>query len=76
MIRSHVIGCGAYLPKTILTNHDLAKRVDTSDEWIRTRTGIRERRVAAPGEKTSDLAFEAAHAAHGRRRRDGRATSI
>ena len=63
MIRSHVIGCGAYLPKTILTNHDLAKRVDTSDEWIRTRTGIRERRVAAPGEKTSDLAFEAAHAA-------------
>ena len=63
MIRSHVIGCGAYLPKTILTNHDLAKRVDTSDEWIRTRTGIRERRVAAPGEKTSDLAFEAAQAA-------------
>ena len=63
MIRSHVIGCGAYLPKTILTNHDLAKRADTSDEWIRTRTGIRERRVAAPGEKTSDLAFEAAQAA-------------
>jgi len=63
VIRSHVIGCGAYLPKTILTNHDLAKRVDTSDEWIRTRTGIRERRVAAPGEKTSDLAFEAAQAA-------------
>ena len=63
MIRSHVIGCGAYLPKTILTNNDLAKRVDTSDEWIRTRTGIRERRVAAPGEKTSDLAFEAAQAA-------------
>jgi len=63
VIRSHVIGCGAYLPKTILTNNDLAKRVDTSDEWIRTRTGIRERRVAAPGEKTSDLAFEAAQAA-------------
>ncbi len=63
MIRSHVIGCGAYLPKTVLTNHDLAKRVDTSDDWIVTRTGIRERRVAGPGEKTSDLAFEAAHAA-------------
>ncbi|MGA7673613.1 MAG: beta-ketoacyl-ACP synthase III [Rhizomicrobium sp.] len=63
MIRSHVIGCGAYLPKTVLTNHDLAKRVDTSDDWIRARTGIRERHVVGPGEKTSDLAFEAAHAA-------------
>jgi 3-oxoacyl-[acyl-carrier-protein] synthase-3 len=63
VIRSHVIGCGAYLPKAVLTNHDLAKRVDTSDEWIRTRTGIRERHVAGPGEKTSDLALEAAHAA-------------
>jgi 3-oxoacyl-[acyl-carrier-protein] synthase-3 len=63
VIRSHVIGCGAYLPKTVLTNHDLAKRVDTSDEWIVARTGIRERHVAGPGEKTSDLAVEAAHAA-------------
>ena len=63
MIRSHVIGCGAYLPKTVLTNHDLAKRVDTSDEWIVARTGIRERHVAGPGEQTSDLAFEAARAA-------------
>ena len=62
MIRSLVIGCGAYLPSTVLTNEDLAKRVDTSDDWIRTRTGIRERRVAAPGEKTSDLAFAAARA--------------
>jgi 3-oxoacyl-[acyl-carrier-protein] synthase-3 len=63
VIRSHVIGCGAYLPKNVLTNHDLAKRVDTSDEWIRTRTGISERRIAGPGEKTSDLAFKAAHTA-------------
>jgi 3-oxoacyl-[acyl-carrier-protein] synthase III len=63
VIRSHVIGCGAYLPKTVLTNHDLAKRVDTSDEWIVARTGIRERHIAGPGEKTSDLALEAAHAA-------------
>jgi 3-oxoacyl-[acyl-carrier-protein] synthase-3 len=63
VIRSHVIGCGAYLPKTVLTNQDLAKRVDTSDEWIVARTGIRERRIAAPGEKTSDLAYEAAQAA-------------
>ncbi len=63
MIRSHVIGCGAYLPQTILTNAELAKRVDTSDEWIRTRTGIRQRHIAAPGEKTSDLALKAAQAA-------------
>ncbi len=63
MIRSHVIGCGAYLPKTIVTNADLARRMDTSDEWIRTRTGIRQRHIAAPGQKTSDLAVEAANAA-------------
>ena len=63
MIRSQILGCGAYLPKTILTNDELAKRVDTSDEWIRARTGIRARHVAGPGEKTSDLALEAARAA-------------
>jgi 3-oxoacyl-[acyl-carrier-protein] synthase-3 len=63
VIRSHVIGCGAYLPQTILTNAELAKRVDTSDEWIRTRTGIRQRHIAVPGEKTSDLALKAAQAA-------------
>jgi 3-oxoacyl-[acyl-carrier-protein] synthase III len=63
VIRSHVIGCGSYLPATVLTNHDIAKRVDTSDEWIRARTGIHERHIAAPGEKTSDLAFEAVKAA-------------
>ena len=59
MIRSRIIGSGAYLPKTVLTNADLAKRVDTSDEWIRERTGIRQRHVVAEGEKTSDLAVEA-----------------
>ncbi|MGA7711300.1 MAG: beta-ketoacyl-ACP synthase III [Rhizomicrobium sp.] len=63
MIRSHILGCGAYLPKTILTNHDLAKRVDTSDDWIQARTGIRQRHVVASGEKTSDLAVEASRAA-------------
>jgi 3-oxoacyl-[acyl-carrier-protein] synthase-3 len=63
VIRSHILGCGAFLPKTVLTNHDLAKRVDTSDEWIRARTGIVERHIVAPGEKTSDLALEAAQAA-------------
>jgi 3-oxoacyl-[acyl-carrier-protein] synthase-3 len=58
-----VCGCGAYLPSHILTNVDLARKVDTSDEWIVQRTGIRERRIAAPGECTSDLALAAARAA-------------
>ncbi|MCP1336068.1 beta-ketoacyl-ACP synthase III [Futiania mangrovi] len=58
--RSVVRGTGSYLPAEILTNHDLAKIVDTSDEWIFERTGIRERRRAAPGELTSDLAYNAA----------------
>src|ERR1700731_2532747 len=60
MLRSQVAGCGAYLPERIITNHELASRLDTSDEWIRQRTGIGERRVAAPGELTSDLAVHAA----------------
>jgi len=63
VIRSHVIGCGAYLPANIVTNAELASRMDTSDEWIRTRTGIRQRHIASPGEKTSDLALAAAKAA-------------
>ena len=58
--RSIVIGCGRYLPERILTNEELAKRVETSDEWIQQRTGIRERRIAADDEKTSDLAINAA----------------
>lgn len=61
--RAVVAGCGAYLPKRILTNVDLAKQVDTSDEWIRERTGIRERHIAAENEFTSDLAVEAARLA-------------
>jgi 3-oxoacyl-[acyl-carrier-protein] synthase-3 len=63
VIRSHVIGCGAYLPETILTNAELSKRVDTSDEWIQERTGIRERRIVRDGECTSHLAVEAARRA-------------
>ena len=63
MIRSRVIGCGVYLPDNVVTNDELAKRVDTSDEWIRERTGIRERRIAREGENTSHLAVEAARAA-------------
>lgn len=55
-----VIGVGSYLPKKILTNFDLEKMVDTSDEWIMTRTGIRERRLATKKEATSDLAISAA----------------
>jgi len=61
--RSRVAGCGAYLPERIVTNAELARRVDTSDEWIRKRTGIRERRIAADGERTSDMGVLAAQAA-------------
>src|SRR5437868_10687141 len=63
ILRSQVAGCGAYLPDRIVTNRELAERLETSDEWIRQRTGIGERRVAAPGELTSDLAFRAAQRA-------------
>jgi 3-oxoacyl-[acyl-carrier-protein] synthase-3 len=63
MIRARVIGCGAVLPSNIVTNDDLARRMDTSDEWIRERTGIRQRHVAVDGEKTSDLALGAAQQA-------------
>ena len=62
-IRSVVLGCGSYLPSRVLSNDELARKVDTSNEWIVQRTGIRERRVAAPGELTSDLARKAATAA-------------
>lgn len=62
-VRSQIVGCGAYLPERIVSNGDLAARLDTSDEWIRQRTGIAERRVAADGELTSDLAFRAAQGA-------------
>jgi 3-oxoacyl-[acyl-carrier-protein] synthase-3 len=61
--RSVVLGCGSYLPNQVLTNADLARKVDTSDEWIVQRTGIHERRIAAPGELTSHMAVHAARAA-------------
>ena len=63
--RSVIVGCGGYLPKRIVTNAELAQRVDTSDEWIVERTGIRQRHIAAEGELTSDLATAAARAALG-----------
>ena len=62
-IRSVVLGCGSYLPERTLTNAELAAKVDTSDEWIVQRTGIRERHIAAEGEFTSHLAIHAAKAA-------------
>jgi 3-oxoacyl-[acyl-carrier-protein] synthase-3 len=55
-----IIGTGSYVPEKVLTNEDLSRLVDTSDEWITTRTGIKERRVAAKGEETSDMAAKAA----------------
>jgi 3-oxoacyl-[acyl-carrier-protein] synthase-3 len=58
-----IIGLGAHLPDRVVTNDDLAATLDTSDEWIRSRTGIAARRMAAPGEATSDLALPAARAA-------------
>ena len=58
-----MLGCGSYLPEKILTNTELAKRVDTTDEWITKRTGIKRRHIAGPNEKTSDLALAAARAA-------------
>lgn len=57
VVRSVIAGCGAYLPERVVTNGDLAKKMDTSDEWIVKRTGIRERHIAAEGEMTSDLAL-------------------
>ena len=63
MIYSRIAGTGSYLPERVMTNADLEKRVDTTDEWIRERTGIRERRIAAEGETTGDLAEIAARRA-------------
>ncbi|MBT5109256.1 MAG: ketoacyl-ACP synthase III [Rhodospirillaceae bacterium] len=66
MQRSLVLGCGAYLPERVVTNDELAQKVDTSDEWIVKRTGIRERHIAAEGELTSHLAVNAARDAMAR----------
>jgi 3-oxoacyl-[acyl-carrier-protein] synthase-3 len=63
VVRSVVLGVGSYLPEKIMTNDDLAEIVDTSDDWITQRTGIKQRRIAAKDQLTSDLAAEAARAA-------------
>lgn len=59
MIRSRIISTGSYLPENVLTNKDLEARCDTTDEWIRKRTGIEQRHMAAKGQPTSDLALQA-----------------
>jgi len=63
MRRSIILGCGSYLPERVLTNAELARMVDTSDEWITERTGIRQRHIAADGQMTSDLALQASRQA-------------
>ncbi len=63
MIRSEIIGCGSYLPERVVTNAELSAKLDTTDEWITSRTGIRQRHLAADGEFTSDLALKAAERA-------------
>ena len=62
-IRAHIVGWGKYVPQRVLTNNDLSHMVDTSDEWIRTRTGIAERRIADDGETTASMSIQAAHQA-------------
>ncbi|MBL4952384.1 ketoacyl-ACP synthase III [Neobacillus sp. YIM B02564] len=62
-MKAGIVGMGRYLPEKVLTNHDLEKMMDTTDEWIRTRTGIEERRIAADDINTSDMAFFAAQQA-------------
>jgi 3-oxoacyl-[acyl-carrier-protein] synthase-3 len=63
VIYSRIVGTGSYLPRNVVTNDDLAKRMETSDEWIRTRTGIRQRHIAEPSQASSDLGAEASRAA-------------
>ena len=63
VLRTVVKGCGGYLPERVLTNEDLANVVDTTDDWIATRTGIKERRIAGKGDLTSTMGTAAARAA-------------
>ena len=75
-IRSVVLGCGSHLPERILTNAELAAKVDTSDEWIVQRTGIRQRHIAADGEFTSHLAINAARVALANARIDAQSVDL
>ncbi|HTV30759.1 MAG TPA: beta-ketoacyl-ACP synthase III [Xanthobacteraceae bacterium] len=74
--RSVIVGCGSYLPSQVLTNADLAAKLDTSDEWIVQRTGIHERRIAAPGELTSQMAAQAARSALAHARVDAQSIDL
>ena len=65
MIYSKITGTGKYLPDHILTNKDLEEMVDTSDDWIKSRTGVEKRHIASDDQSTSDLAYEAAKIAIG-----------
>src|SRR3984885_8661811 len=71
-----MLGCGSYLPAQVLTNSELALKIDPSDDWIVQRTGIHERRIAAPGEFTSDLAVHAARAALAHARVDAQSIDL
>jgi 3-oxoacyl-[acyl-carrier-protein] synthase-3 len=62
-MRSRILGTGSYLPEAVVTNFDLEQRLDTTDAWIRERTGIERRHIVAPGETTVDMAEHAARAA-------------
>ena len=55
LLRANITGVGSYLPEKILTNNDIEKLVDTTDDWIQSRTGIRERRIARPGEASAEM---------------------
>ncbi len=74
--RCVVLGCGSYLPSQVLTNAELALKVDTSDDWIVQRTGIHERRIAAPGELTSHMAVHAARSALAHARVDAQSIDL
>ncbi len=63
LIQAGILGVGSFLPERILTNKELEKKVDTTDQWIRSRTGIRERRIAESDMSTSDLALRASRKA-------------
>ena len=63
MIYSRIVGTGSYLPPRVVTNEDLAKKLDTSDSWIQERTGIRQRHIADESQGSSDLALEASRRA-------------
>ena len=76
MLRSVALGCGSYLPGRVVTNAELAQTIDTSDEWIVQRTGIRERRIVAPGELTSEMALHAARAALAHAKVDAQAIDL